>query len=63
MLKQPLTSAQDTFMKQMRFHNVDERAIRILEQAFIFRNTASPSGVLDAQEATAELFDLIDEVP
>lgn len=34
----PLTAAQQAFLDQMSFNNVDERALRVMRAAFIHRN-------------------------
>jgi len=55
----PSTSAQQAFLDQMRLNRTDERAMRILEAAFLSRNNQNQ---LRPGPADSELQEVCDKV-
>lgn len=53
----PFTEAQHEFLKQMRLSNTDDRAMQIIEAAFLHRNNDALSS-----EAGVNFADSIDKV-
>lgn len=47
--KTPLTSAQQAFLDQMQLNRTDERALKVIKAAMVFRNH---SELLDATSTT-----------
>lgn len=58
----PLTDSQQHFVSGLKMQNTDDRAVRIIEDAFRVRNAWAPSGVENRDDAAGRMCDTIDEI-